>query len=109
VDSPLLSYIDVRHTNFLPPSLTVGEAQDLSPRYTTAEDLAPMRDELAEHVFQSCRVRVPVKELEALVQVIESTTVEFVHSLGAKSNLGEEEMVSRRTMTIDRLCLVPSQ
>ena len=26
VDSPLLSYIDVWHANFLPPSLTVGEA-----------------------------------------------------------------------------------
>ena len=29
VDSPLLSYIDVRHSNFLPPKLTVGEARDL--------------------------------------------------------------------------------
>lgn len=45
VDSPLLSYIDVWHTNFLPPSLTVGEARDLGPKYTTAEDLAPVRDE----------------------------------------------------------------
>ena len=26
VDSPLLSYIDVRHANFLPPNFTVGEA-----------------------------------------------------------------------------------
>ena len=26
VDSPLLSYINVRHANFLPPSLTTGEA-----------------------------------------------------------------------------------
>ena len=25
VDSPLLSYIDVRHANFLPPRLTVGD------------------------------------------------------------------------------------
>ena len=50
VDSPLLSYIDVQHVNFLSPSLTVGEAQDLGPRYTTVKDLAPVRDELAERV-----------------------------------------------------------
>ena len=31
VDSPLLSYIDVRHENFLPPQLTIGEAHDLDP------------------------------------------------------------------------------
>ena len=31
VDNPLLSYIDIRHPNFLPPNLTVGEAQDLGP------------------------------------------------------------------------------
>ena len=31
VDSLLLSYIDVRHTNFLPPNFTVGEARDLDP------------------------------------------------------------------------------
>lgn len=31
VDSSLLSYIDVRHANILPPQLTVGEARDLSP------------------------------------------------------------------------------
>ena len=50
VDSPLLSYIDVRHTNFLLPSLTTGEAQDLGPRYITIEDRAPIPDESAEHV-----------------------------------------------------------
>ena len=42
VDNPLFSYIDIRHANFLPPSLTIGEARDLSPRYTTAEDRAPV-------------------------------------------------------------------
>ena len=31
VDSPLLSYIDVQHANFLPPRLTVGKARDLGP------------------------------------------------------------------------------
>ena len=29
VDSPLLSYIDIRHANFLPPKLTMGEAWEL--------------------------------------------------------------------------------
>ena len=29
VDSPLLSYIDVRHANFLPSRFTVGEAREL--------------------------------------------------------------------------------
>ena len=45
VDSPLLCYIDVYHANFLPPRLTVGEACDLSPRYTCSDELAPVRDE----------------------------------------------------------------
>lgn len=48
VDSPLLSYIDVLHANFLPTPLTTGEAQDLSPRYTTTDELTPIRDESAK-------------------------------------------------------------
>ena len=37
VDNPLLSYIDMQYAGFLPPQLTVGEARDLGPRYTTAD------------------------------------------------------------------------
>ena len=48
VDSPLLSYIDVRHSNFLPPKLTVGEARDLGRNYTCSDELAPIRDESTE-------------------------------------------------------------
>ena len=48
VDSPLLSYIDVRHANFLPPKFTVGEAQDLGRCYTCSDELAPIRDESVE-------------------------------------------------------------
>ena len=48
VDSPLLSYIDVQHANFLSPSLTTDEAQDLSPCYITTEDLTLIRDESVE-------------------------------------------------------------
>ena len=50
VDSPLLSYIDVRHANFLPPWFTVGEARDLGWQYTCSDELAPLRDELTERV-----------------------------------------------------------
>ena len=55
VNNPLLSYIDVRHANFLPPRLTVGEAHDLDPRYTCSNELAPIRDESVERV--PCRRR----------------------------------------------------
>ena len=55
VDSPLLSYIDVRHTNFLPLRLTIGEACDLGPRYTCLDELAPIRDESAERVSRRRR------------------------------------------------------
>ena len=54
VDSPFLSYIDVRHANFLPPRLTVGDTRDLDPRYTCLNELAPIKDESAEHVSR-CR------------------------------------------------------
>ena len=50
VDSPLLSYIDVWHTNLLPPQLTVGEARDLGLQYTTIKDRALVRDASAELV-----------------------------------------------------------
>ena len=43
VDNPLLSYIDVRHASFLPPQLTVGEARDLGPRYTTVHSIDRQR------------------------------------------------------------------
>ena len=54
VDSPLLSYIDVRHSNFLPPKLTVGEARDLGRHYTCLDELAPITDESVE--LASCRL-----------------------------------------------------
>ena len=50
VDSPLLSYIDVRYASFLPPKLTTGEAREFGRRYTCSDELAPLRDESAEHV-----------------------------------------------------------
>ena len=64
VDNPLLSYIDVRHANFLPPKLTVGEACDLGLRYTCLDELAPIRDESAKRMSQRCReqAHVPVQQ-----------------------------------------------
>ena len=50
VDSPLLSYIDIWHANFLPPKLTVGEARDLGPWYTCSDELAPIWDKPVERV-----------------------------------------------------------
>ena len=70
LDSPLLSYIDVRHANFLPPSLTTSEAWDLGPRYIITEDLAPLKDKLAKWVSRALRERghVLIEENEGQVQ-----------------------------------------
>ena len=69
VDNPLLSYIDVRHANFLPPRLTIGEARDLGPCYTYSNELAPIRDESAERVSRRRREQAHVLvEQEALLQ-----------------------------------------
>ena len=109
VDSPLLSYIDIRYANFLPPKLTVGEARDLGPRYNCSDELAPIRDESAERVSRRRRELVhqqveqenpPPAEPEAPAQE-EEAAAESVHSSGAES-----EMMTKRVMTISRF--VPS-
>ena len=61
VDSLLLSYINVRLPNFLPPDLTVGEAWDLGPWQTRAESLVPMRDVSANTIFQGRAIHRPVE------------------------------------------------
>ena len=55
VDSPLLSYIDVRYANFFPPKLTIGEAREFGRRFTCSDELAPLRDESAECVSRRLR------------------------------------------------------
>lgn len=45
VDSPLLSYIDVRHPNFLPLTLIVGKAREFGPQLVRAESLVLVRDD----------------------------------------------------------------
>ena len=89
VDSPLLSYIDVWHANFLPPKLIVGKARDLNPRYMASDELALVRDTSAELMSQNHRVHVPV-ELEAPIYVAESTKVESVNSSRTEVDLGDE-------------------
>ena len=105
VNSPLLSYIDVRHANFLPPRLTVGEARDLGPRYTCSDELAPIRDESVERVSRRRRELAhqqveqeapPQAEPEAPAQA-EEAVVELV-----SSSRTESEMVTRKVMTISR-------
>lgn len=58
--------MDIRHANYLPPSLTTGEAQDLGPYYTTAKDLASVRDKLAERMSQSHKAHIPVEGFDTL-------------------------------------------
>ena len=67
VDNPLLLHIDMQHPYLLPPNLTFGEVRDLSPQYTTAEDLASVRDASVEQASQNRRVHVPVGEPDALI------------------------------------------
>ena len=98
--APLLSYIDVRHTNFLPPSLRVGEARDLGPKYTTAEDLTFMRDDSAEHVSQSHRAHTCWKAW-GLGASSRASIAESVNSLDVEVSQGEK-MVKRKAMTIDQ-------
>ena len=92
VDNPLLSYIDIRHANFLPPSLIAGEARDLGPWYTTAKDLALVWDKSVEHVSQSRKVHVPVEELDTLAHIAELEVVEANQDV---------TMVTKRKMTVN--------
>ena len=111
VDSPLLSYIDVRHTNFLPPKFTVGEAQDIGQHYTCSDELAPIRDESAEPASRRLREcaheavqQEDPAEPEAPVQEAEHTATESSDSSRTHSVHGEE-MVTRRTLTVS--CFIP--
>ena len=120
VDSPLLSYIVVRHVNFVPPRFTIGEARELGLRYTCSDELAPLQDESIERVSQhrweqahvSIQLEAPVQpealvkpealvEPKALVQEAKETAVESVSSSKTESDQGHD-MVTRRTMTISR-------
>ena len=107
MDSPLLLYIDIWQANLLPPFLTVGEAWDIGPYFVRAGSLEPIRDALAETVSKNRSIHQLVERPEslALVQVVKLVAAEFIHSSGAESDPGEDEMVTRWVMTIDRFML----
>ena len=116
VDSPLLSYIDIRYVNFLPPKLTTGEAREFGRRFTCADELAPLRDESGEQASRRLREiaheaiqqegqvqEQPIPENPAAVpqqQVIEAA------ALLAEAIQPRGRMVSRKVMSIERF--VPS-
>ena len=104
VDSPLLSYIDVRHANFLPPKFTVGEAQDLGRCYTCSDELAPIRDKLAElasrHLRQHAYEAIQQEELaepKTPIQEAEHAAVESSDS-SRTHPARDEEMVTHKTL-----------
>ncbi|XP_030925072.1 uncharacterized protein LOC115952134 [Quercus lobata] len=111
VDSPLLSYIDVRYVNFLPPSLTTGEVREFGRRVTRADELAPLRDESAEKASRRIRELAheavqqgqaqeqPIPENPAAVnqqQVIEAA------ALLARAARPKGKMVSRKVLSVER-------
>ena len=115
VDSPFLSYIDVRHANFLPPNFTVGKARDLRLQYTCSDKLAPIRDESAEAVSRYLWDRaheavqhevVPVKP-ENPVQVTVQEAVESSDS--SRTHFVPEDMVTKKTLTVSRFIPRASQ
>ena len=113
VDSLFLSYIDVMHANFLPPRLTIGEARELGKRYTYSDELAPLQDEFVERVSWRLRELAHKAIHEVLVQdsahpkdlvELEAPVVEaeqFVTDLPATDSFPREDMVTRKTMSID--------
>ena len=112
VDSPLLSYIDVRYVNFLPPKLTTGEAREFGRRFTCSDELAPLRDESAELVSRHLR-EIAHEAIQQEDQVQEQPNPENPPAepqqqvIEAAALLVEAiqpggRMVSRKVMTIDR-------
>ena len=115
VDSPLLSYIDVWHANFLPPNFIVGEARDLGLWYTCSDELAPIRDEsteaasryLQERAHEVVQREVVLAEPENPVQVAAQETAESSDS--SRTHSVPEDMVTRKTLTVNRFILGASQ
>ena len=91
-------------SQFAPPSLTVGEAQDLSPRIVRAESLVPLKDTSAETVSRNQAVYRPDERPQdpSLIQAAEPAVAESVNSSKAKFDSGEDEMGTKRAMTINR-------
>ena len=115
VDSPLLSYIDVQHVNFLPPSITVGETRDLGPWYTCSDELAPIRDESAEVASRHLRERTHEAVQHEAIQAKPANPVQIATQEAAESSDSSrthsipEDMVTRRTLTVSRFIPGASQ
>ena len=112
IDSPLLSYIDVRHSNFLPPKLTVGEAQDFGRRYTCLDELAPIRDKSAElasrRLWELAHKAIQQEELakpKALIREAKHTAAKSSDS-SRTHPAHDEEMATHKTLSVSRF--IPS-
>ena len=86
----------------------VGEAQDLGPRIVRAESLVLLKDTSVELVSRNRAVDRLVERPQDLapIQVVEPAAAKSINSSRIESNPGEDEMVTRQAMTIDRF--VPS-
>ena len=103
VGSPLLSYLDVRLHNFLPPGLTVSEARRLGPRQVKAGSLFPVRDGLADTIFYGRAEHILIEEPHEEAQVADQVKVKSVSSSEETDTEDpEDEMVVQQTMTVDR-------
>ena len=105
MDSPLLSYIDVRHPNFLPPNLTVGKARDFGPWIVRAESLVPMRDNSVNSVFHNRIVYRLVEQPQAQVHLVEQEAVELVSFFEVDTDQGKDKMVVKQSITLDPFLL----
>ena len=83
----------------------MGKARDLGPRLTRVQSLVPVRDTSTNSIFQGCPAHRPVEEPRAEAQPTDQAEVESVNSSEAKTEQSEGEMVTKRTITIDRILL----
>lgn len=100
----------------------MGKARELGSRYTYSDELAPLRDELVErvswHLWELARAPVDEEALvqeeltqpeepiepEAPAQVTEQVAVDITNLFNTESDRSGD-MVTRKTMTIDRFVL----
>ena len=61
VGSPLLSYVDIQLSRFLPHGLTSGETRHQRPRRVWQGSLKPIHDDSANMIFHDRAVHIPVE------------------------------------------------
>ena len=83
----------------MPLGLTVREARDLGPRLIRVGSLLPVRDGIADTVFQGHAEHILVEQSPKGVWAAEQVEAESIGSSEAKAEDPAEEMVVRRTMT----------